>query len=315
MMDNKTYRPPLMAIFFSLSVSFFNSVSGKEVCQLNDIKVRAVLGMDTSKSVDDTSFNLAKKFVGEFINFVGHMESTHPPELAVFQYSGNTKMMINLTTPKNWTTLAHDLAYKSWLYERNEVNYLVSNSGKALNLIGKILGKSDNEPVDEEVKVLKLGFVLTDGQTKDKELLLEEISSLRGENVSLYAIGVGEECGPDTEELNLDTCLNVTELNLITGNENNTFNVKEYKKLSNITEPLLARVCEDLQSNLLQIAALGIGTLVGIAILSLVGVVILIAIQKHIRDKIAAAQLAAQAEALRNRQSVRINPLYEDKEN
>ena len=85
-------------------------------------------------------------------------------------------------------------------------------------------------------RILRLGFVLTDGQTRDKNLLREEISHLRKANVTLYGIGVGEKCTADTPDDNLDFCLNVTELDLIASNENHTFYVSQYGQLTDIVE-------------------------------------------------------------------------------
>ena len=45
----------------------------EEGCSLEDIEVHAVFAVDSSSSLDDTSFNLAMKFVSNYTKFMGHV--------------------------------------------------------------------------------------------------------------------------------------------------------------------------------------------------------------------------------------------------
>ena len=103
-------------------------------------------------------------------------------------------------------------------------------------ILEKRLANMTGMTAEESVRIVSLGFVLTDGQTKNKDALLEEVELLRRENVTVYSIGVGQECTVDTDEDQLDLCVNGTELEIIAGSTNRTHRVDQYEQLKDIMQ-------------------------------------------------------------------------------
>ena len=83
--------------------------------------------------------------------------------------------------------------------------------------------------------IISVGFVLTDGQTKHKDKLLVEVDRLRELNVTIYSIGVGKACPDDAIEY-MDSCVNTTEMEIISGSQNRTHHVDRYDELKDIME-------------------------------------------------------------------------------
>ena len=81
--------------------------------------------------------------------------------------------------------------------------------------------------------VVSLAFVLTDGQTKHKMKLSEEAQRLHQLNVTVYSIGVGPECQAVSPQ---SSCVNTTELEIISGSENRTHHVDQFGELQDIME-------------------------------------------------------------------------------
>ena len=59
----------------SSSSASLKTVSEGGVCELADIQVHAVFAVDSSKSMDDRSYNLAMEFVANFTRFVGNVSN------------------------------------------------------------------------------------------------------------------------------------------------------------------------------------------------------------------------------------------------
>jgi len=278
---------------------------------LENIEVHALFAVDCSSSLTDGDFNVAMKFASNVTKFMGKIESTRPAKMGVIQFSTQVFTMVPLATPSNWTILARNLTF-SHIHDRirNKTLIAETNTEIALQHIGDLLDRERNKTLENDMgptTVVSLAFVLTDGQTKHKMKLSEQAQRLHQLNVTVYSIGVGPECQAVSPQ---SSCVNTTELEIISGSENRTHHVDQFDELQDIMETVLVKVCDDLQSNLIQILTLSAAAIVGIVLLSIVGVLIVYGIQDVIRNRVLAAQLAADAEKLKHRQSVKVNPLY-----
>lgn len=294
----------LLAVLCSVAPASASNATTTTTCDVGDIFVEVVVAVDMSSSIKESDFPKGMDFVGDILQFLSELNGTAGTNAGVFAFGHENIEILAFGTPANWTAAAQTV--RSWMPVYPVIWGTKTNTHNALAEISAIFLKRNDDV--ERLATVRLGIVLTDGKSSDKTQLEVALAKIRRENITMYSIGVGKECQRDVD----DSCLNPRELEKIAGSENRTFQVEDYDALQSIEVKFKDAICLGIQhSNVLLLLGIGSGIIVAIVVATVVGLLVIYAVQDFLRKKIELAQLAAAEEAMKKENSD-INPMYID---
>jgi len=299
----------------------------REDCHLEKMKVDAVFLVDGSFSIEPDDFNKSLRFISSFVDFLisqGIDIEDGSARIGAIEYSNDARVVVPLgseTEP---------------IFLKSEIEGIKKSDGGTFT--GKGLQVMRNQFEDNAREgALRIGFVLTDGESDDGGHVKEEASKLLSSGVIMYGIGVGAASldelliiaggvVPTTEAMTGNGAISIQlspvesksstdEMKIASGNATDrVFTVGNYDDLQSIAEQMRRKVCVALTESWAEILAkpevfLSLGAIIAIIVLSLVVAVVVWRLGVLARRRFVLAQLENAKGELRRSQS-EINKIY-----
>ncbi|XP_059147872.1 cartilage matrix protein-like [Physella acuta] len=189
------------------------------ICYQQSLELGIVL--DASVSIMNSEFAAAKSFLQDFVKEFDVDGGFVRVSLIVYGEGLYTQDGFNLGT---YTQLNDLVAAIGGIKHRQGRK---TETGKGI----KYMYQSQLASHLTRPNVPKVGVVLTDGDSQDKDFTKKEAENARNQNITMYAIGVG----PKVHE---------TELTNIAGDKSRVSRVDKYEELRRIKQELANQICQ-----------------------------------------------------------------------